>query len=107
VNEPAGALTTGVPLTRISQATVRLVTGAFAVLHTDPSIGRAEALRRAEMAMLDFDRPPEFSHALFSAPFHVSARDGVPGSQWMASSGRLGMVAGCLLRCRKSRLDSA
>jgi CHAT domain-containing protein len=35
-----------------SQATVKLVTGAFAALQIDPSIGRAEALRRAEMAML-------------------------------------------------------
>ena len=36
-----------------SQATVKLVTGAFEELKKDPSIGRAEALRRAEMAMLD------------------------------------------------------
>jgi hypothetical protein len=65
MNETAGALTTGVQLI---SSDVRLVTGAFAVLQNDPSIGRAEALRRAEMTMLDPDRPPAFSHALFVAP---------------------------------------
>jgi CHAT domain-containing protein len=42
-----------------SQATVKLVTGAFDELAKDPAIGRAEALRRAEMAMLDPANPPE------------------------------------------------
>jgi len=42
-----------------SQATVKLMTGAFDELAKDPSIGRAEALRRAEMAMLDPVNLPE------------------------------------------------
>jgi hypothetical protein len=33
-------------------------------LKNDPTIGRAVALRRAEMAMLDPKNPPEFAHPL-------------------------------------------
>ena len=46
-----------------SVATVKLITGAFE-LKNDPTIGRAVALRRAEMAMLDPKRLPEFAHPL-------------------------------------------
>ena len=58
-----------------SQATVKLVTDAFVELKNDPEIGRAEALRRAEMAMLDPKNPPEFAHPMMWAPF-VLAGDG-------------------------------
>ena len=61
-----------------SKATVKLVTDAFAELRNDPKIGRAEALRRAEMAMLDPKNPPEFAHPLAWAPF-VLAGEGGPG----------------------------
>jgi hypothetical protein len=47
-----------------SVATVKLITGAFDELKNDPTIGRAVALRRAEMAMLDPKNPPEFAHPL-------------------------------------------
>ena len=47
-----------------SVATVKLITGAFDELKNDPTIGRAVALRRAEMAMLDPKNPPEFVHPL-------------------------------------------
>jgi hypothetical protein len=47
-------------------------------LEKDPKIGRAEALRRAEMAMLDDNNPPEFAHPLSWAPF-VLAGEGGPG----------------------------
>src|SRR5260221_4732246 len=40
-----------------SKATVKLVTDAFDELKKDPWIGRAEALRRAEMAMLEPSNP--------------------------------------------------
>jgi CHAT domain-containing protein len=59
-----------------SQATVKLVTGAFDELAKDPSIGRAEALRRAEMAMLDPANPPEFSHPMMWAPFVLVGEGG-------------------------------
>ena len=44
-----------------SQATVKLITDMFDALAKDPGIGRAEALRRAEMAMLDSSNPPELA----------------------------------------------
>jgi CHAT domain-containing protein/Flp pilus assembly protein TadD len=61
-----------------SVATVKLTTGAFAELARDPSIGRAEALRRSMMAMLDPSNPPELSHPMAWAPF-VLAGEGGPG----------------------------
>ena len=59
-----------------SQATVKLVTRAFDELKKDPSIGRAEALRRAEMAMLDPANPPEFAHPMMWAPFVLVGEGG-------------------------------
>ena len=59
-----------------SQATVKLVTGAFDELAKDPSVGRAEALRRAEMAMLDPANPPEFAHPMMWAPFVLVGEGG-------------------------------
>jgi CHAT domain-containing protein len=59
-----------------SQATVTLITGAFAALKQDRSIGRAEALRRAEMAMFDLSNPPEFSHPMAWAPFVLAGEGG-------------------------------
>jgi hypothetical protein len=47
-----------------SPATVKLVTCTFDMLKQDPTIGRAEALRSAEMAMLDPANPPEFAHPM-------------------------------------------
>jgi CHAT domain-containing protein len=61
-----------------SVATVKLTTGAFAELAKDPSIGRAEALRRSEMAMMDPSNPPDFAHPMAWAPF-VLAGEGGPG----------------------------
>jgi CHAT domain-containing protein len=54
-----------------SEATVKLTTNAFKALAAEPAIGQAEAMRRAMMAMLSADNPPEFSHPLFWAPFTV------------------------------------
>jgi CHAT domain-containing protein len=55
-----------------SKAAVQLTTGAFAELAKDPTIGRAEALRRSMMAMLDPANPPEFAHPLAWAPFALA-----------------------------------
>jgi CHAT domain-containing protein len=60
-----------------SQAAVALTTGTFEELSKAPEIGRAEALRRAELAMLDPKNPPEFAHPLAWAPF-VLAGEGAP-----------------------------
>jgi len=59
-----------------SEATVKLITGSFAELQKDPAIGRAEALRRAEMAMLDPENPPEFAHPAVWAPFVLAGEGG-------------------------------
>ena len=61
-----------------SDAAVKLTTGAFAALAKDPTIGRAEALRRSMMAMLDPSEPAEFAHPLAWAPF-VLAGEGSAG----------------------------
>jgi CHAT domain-containing protein len=59
-----------------SQAAVKLTTGTFAQLAEDPSIGRAEALRRSMMAMLDAKNPPAFAHPLAWAPFVLAGEGG-------------------------------
>ena len=61
-----------------SKATVKLITGTFDALKKDPAIGRAEALRRAELMMLDPANPPEFAHPMMWAPFVVIGEGG-PG----------------------------
>jgi CHAT domain-containing protein len=59
-----------------SQATVKVITGTLKALTDEPQIGRAEALRRAQLAMLDPDNPPEFSHPMFWAAFIVAGEGG-------------------------------
>jgi len=59
-----------------SGATVKLTIGTFAELASDPSIGRAEALRRAMMAMLDPQSSPEFAHPLAWATFVLAGEGG-------------------------------
>jgi CHAT domain-containing protein len=59
-----------------SKATVALTVGVFEELQKAPAIGRAEALRRAEMAMLDPASPPEFAHPLAWAPFVLAGEGG-------------------------------
>ena len=60
-----------------SKAAVKLTTGAFAELTKDPSIGRAEALRRAEMALLDDKTlPAAFAHPAIWGPFTLAGEGG-------------------------------
>jgi tetratricopeptide (TPR) repeat protein len=42
----------------------------------DPGIGRAEALRRSEMKMLDPASPPDFAHPMFWAPLVLAGEGG-------------------------------
>lgn len=53
-----------------SAATVRLVTLAVGVISQDKTVGRAEALRRAMLALIDKGEPKE-AHPAFWAPFIV------------------------------------
>lgn len=59
-----------------SRATVKLITGAFDALKKDPLIGRAEALRRSGMAMLDVQNPPEYAHPMMWAAFVLAGEGG-------------------------------
>jgi tetratricopeptide (TPR) repeat protein len=59
-----------------SKATVQLTTAAFGEFTRDPSAGRAEALRRAMLAMLDPASPPEFAHPAAWAPFVLAGEGG-------------------------------
>jgi CHAT domain-containing protein len=59
-----------------SKATIKLTTGAFMELAKDPTIGRAEALRRSMMAMFDPTNPQEFAHPLAWAPFVLAGEGG-------------------------------
>lgn len=53
-----------------SQATVSLITNAIGALSRDQRLGRAEALRRAMLAMIDDGKPHEV-HPAYWAPFVV------------------------------------
>ncbi|MEW5963726.1 MAG: CHAT domain-containing tetratricopeptide repeat protein [Pseudomonadota bacterium] len=53
-----------------SEATVTLVTTAMRAMAKDPRVGRAEALRRAMLAMVD-DGDPDEAHPSIWAPFVV------------------------------------
>jgi CHAT domain-containing protein/tetratricopeptide (TPR) repeat protein len=61
-----------------SQAAVRLTTGALDALKREPGIGRAEALRRAQMALLEDRGIARASHPMMWAPF-VVVGEGAPG----------------------------
>ncbi len=54
----------------ISEAAVKLTTGAFSAMETDRTIGRAEALRRSMLALIDNGEPHE-RHPAYWAPFVV------------------------------------
>jgi len=53
-----------------SDTTVKLITGAISSLAAQSSIGRAEAMRRSMLALIDHGAPRE-SHPAFWAPFIV------------------------------------
>jgi hypothetical protein len=82
-------------------------TGTFAELAKDPSIGRAEALRRAMMAMLDPENPPEFAHPSAWALTNVTAEAGADGPDSTGSPmPRNGVVAwSALANCRNARSE--
>jgi CHAT domain-containing protein len=59
-----------------SEATVALIKGAFGELKAAPEIGRAEALRRSMLSLID-KRPERFAHPAAWPPFVVRR-----GSDW-------------------------
>ena len=59
-----------------SDATVKLITGAVSTMAADKSIGRAEAMRRSMLALIDKGTPDE-AHPAYWAPFVVVGEGGV------------------------------
>ncbi|MGQ0674526.1 MAG: CHAT domain-containing protein [Rhodospirillales bacterium] len=56
----------------------QLTTGTIDALVRDPSIGRAEALRRSMLKQMDNKSKPHFAHPLYWAPFVVVGEGGAP-----------------------------
>ncbi|MDX2156104.1 MAG: CHAT domain-containing tetratricopeptide repeat protein [Hyphomicrobiaceae bacterium] len=61
-----------------SEAAVRLTTGTFAALASEPGIGRAEALRRAMLTLLSDTSAPVNAYPGTWAPFVVVGEGGSP-----------------------------
>ena len=59
-----------------SQATVKLTTGLIEASIRNPSIGRAEALRTAMLALID-ENGAEHAHPFFWAPFILAGEGGI------------------------------
>jgi CHAT domain-containing protein len=53
-----------------SDATVKLITTAIREMDRDPKVGRAEAMRRSMLALIDKGGPQE-AHPAYWAPFVV------------------------------------
>ena len=59
----------------IPDATVKLITSAMREIARDKTVGRAEALRRAMLALIDKGEPHE-AHPAYWAPFIVVGEGG-------------------------------
>ncbi len=60
-----------------SDAAVRLTTGLFEALREEPRLGRAEALRRSMLALMNDSQRTYYRHPIFWAPFMVVGEGGV------------------------------
>ena len=60
----------------LSVAAVQLTTGTVQHLASDPTIGRAEALRLSMLALLAEDQPDYLAHPIFWAPFELVGEGG-------------------------------
>jgi len=58
-----------------SDATVKLITAAVREMARDPKVGRAEALRRSMLALIENGNPSE-AHPAYWAPFVVVGEGG-------------------------------
>ncbi len=62
-----------------SEAAVKLTTRMLTEAAQHPEIGRAEALRRSMLALMDDTENEHFAHPLFWAPFVVVGEGGAQG----------------------------
>jgi len=60
----------------VSDAAVKLTTGAFAELAKPAGIGRAEAMRRSMLTLMADEERPYYAHPMFWAPFIVVGEGG-------------------------------
>jgi CHAT domain-containing protein/Tfp pilus assembly protein PilF len=65
----------------VSQATVPLTTGMLKEYQANPTHGKAEAHRKAMLALINTPNHPEYAHPLFWAPFVVVGEGGAGGAQ--------------------------
>ncbi len=63
-----------------SEAAVALTTRMLTEYANDPGIGRAEALRRSMMALMN-DKDSRFAHPFYWAPFVIVGEGGVPADR--------------------------
>ena len=68
-----------------SASTVKLITKALGIMAADKSVGRAEAMRRSMLAMIDGGDPKE-SHPAYWAPFVVVGEGSSPSAPLATSS---------------------
>ena len=61
-----------------SEAAVAITTGMLGEMADNPEIGRAEALRRSMLAMMETKGKDHFAHPMFWAPFVVVGEGGAP-----------------------------
>ncbi|HKW54225.1 MAG TPA: CHAT domain-containing protein, partial [Stellaceae bacterium] len=61
-----------------SKAAVKLTTTAFEAMAKEPRLGRAQALQKAMLSMVDSDNEPLLGHPMLWAPF-VIVGEGAPG----------------------------
>jgi CHAT domain-containing protein len=59
-----------------TNSAVELTTGIFEEMKTNPEIGRAEALRRSRIRLINNKDHPEYAHPYFWAPFVVVGEGG-------------------------------
>ena len=63
-----------------SEAAVAITTGMLGEMADNPAIGRAEALRRSMLAMMETEGKDHFAHPMFWAPFVVVGEGGTPAA---------------------------
>ena len=64
----------------VSDAAVKLTTAMLDYRANNPTAGRAEALRRSMLALMNNEEKPHYAHPLFWAPFVVVGEGGLTRS---------------------------